>query len=80
MIVGFLEERTEQAVKLFGEFAATCKAKLLDILCHTFVVFEKRQVICYTAHRHIALDDFRAFIIKTLCFEILFYLMQLEGR
>ena len=80
MVVGFLEERTEQTVKLFGEFAATGKAKLLDILCHTFVVFEKRQVISYTAHCHIALNDFRALIIKTLCFEILFYFMQLEGR
>lgn len=41
MIVGFFEERTEQTVKLFGEFAATGEAKLLDILCHTFVVSKR---------------------------------------
>lgn len=40
MIVGFLEERIKQALKLFSKFSSTCEAELLDILRYAFVVFE----------------------------------------
>lgn len=41
MIVGFLEERTEQTVKLFGEFAATGEAKPAGYSVPHFCCFRK---------------------------------------
>ena len=33
MVVGFLEERTEQTVKLFGEFAARRRQRIMPQVC-----------------------------------------------